>query len=58
MSSGSVQSWFVFGELIAPPPPLLNIIRPGCSGGLGAKLALLRTTRTHARVMRLCGWRK
>jgi hypothetical protein len=34
MSSGGVQGWFVFGKLIAPPPPLLNTFRPDCSGEL------------------------
>ncbi len=28
MSSGGVQGWFVFGELIAPPPPLLTPTAP------------------------------
>ena len=34
MSSGGVKCWLVFGELIAPPPPLLTPSAPAALAGL------------------------
>jgi hypothetical protein len=34
MSSGGIKVWFVFGELIAPPPPLLAPSAPSALAGL------------------------
>ncbi len=34
MSSGGIKAWFVFGELIAPPPPLLTPSAPAALSGL------------------------
>jgi hypothetical protein len=34
MSSGGIKVWFVFGELNAPPPPLLTPSAPAALAGL------------------------
>jgi hypothetical protein len=40
MSPGGVQGWFVFGELIAPPPPLLTPSAPTALAGLAGVVQL------------------
>ncbi len=42
MSSGGNQVWFVFGELIAPPPPLLTPSAPATLAGLAEVVNLVR----------------
>ncbi len=34
MSSGGIKRWFIFGELNAPPPPLLTPSAPAALAGL------------------------
>ncbi len=34
MSSGGIKLWFFFGELIAPPPPLIAPSAPTALAGL------------------------